>query len=542
MDPTGLAELSLTDCKVKKSASNCQPLTVVGLCGKEKSSTQAFSHAQDPAVAKTSKKRGYDEVNKENVSPLEICETKERDRDGAGSKFMTQKVGQGNGSGSGFVEKSTVEKESNAPASQEDLDSDFALALSLKVEESQTSTTFAGKAFEFVSKILTEHENMRKYDGSRLKMNAINFSLVNTDDMVFLAERVFKLQGKYKLSGKDTTVDIGYHYTRSENMHTIRTEGLLNFPERQSSNINAGFNGARLGHGIYTGSNPYSYHSYAGGDVCLFVARLKGLTCSDMKTCPDTVLGRPDRTDEICVLGASDQCVALVKFNPSLVEINQGKCVGNYMVYTYHCMLQEVVDAFFNDGKKVTVPKLFPKQITLQTTITATNGVGMNSAFSSLSSASRTPNQVVNYAAPQSLYTGEDVDEVQPCNTRAGASCNICLEPLLAGNSPLVSLKRCGHTFHGRCAKANFEHSSTCPLCRKPIRGRPQGKMPTGVMTITTDPYVAHVADTLQEPLLLHIILLQAFKKLIILILELCTVPQIELLTSHPILSMAKIY
>lgn len=93
---------------------------------------------------------------------------------------------------------------------------------------------------------------------------------------------------------------------------------------------------------------------------------------------------------------------------------------------------------------------------------------------------SSTSGEVLRYTAPQKLSLSscayEDVSIAEK-----GAECAICLDPLRDG---VVKIKRCGHAFHKSCIIDALSHKSTCPVCRNNV-GEPQGKMPSGKMTIT---------------------------------------------------------
>lgn len=78
---------------------------------------------------------------------------------------------------------------------------------------------------------------------------------VGKDDAVFLCEKMFQLQEKFKRAKAPTCVSIGYHYTHNDNMHSIRTDGLLTIDDRKSLGHENTRNVAFLGNGIYTGTS-----------------------------------------------------------------------------------------------------------------------------------------------------------------------------------------------------------------------------------------------------------------------------------------------
>lgn len=199
-------------------------------------------------------------------------------------------------------------------------------------------------------------------------MNALNFKVAHRVDMVGLALRLLQQQDIFRARGISTHVDIGYHYTRSENLARICSTGLLPREDRLSSGISSLYNGSTFGDGIYTANNPYSYHAFAGGDVCFFVARIKGQTASVSSpeaARSDTILGRIGDSDEVCVLKQPSQCFVLAHFSAHLVDLTNDASLGNSMVHIYHERLQRIVDRSFNE---TTTPvfKLLPSQAVLR--------------------------------------------------------------------------------------------------------------------------------------------------------------------------------
>jgi Deltex C-terminal domain/Ring finger domain len=386
-----------------------------------------------------------------------------------------------------------------ASAAREELD--LILAASLQEDEfieHDASTSNLTKAWDFCHRITENHRKLLEYDPDNPYMNACNFSVVNHDDMVFFAERLFQRHEEFAKVGKDVHVDIGYHYTTSKNLHCIRFTGLLSEAERAMQGVTASTatsttnNGATFGDGIYTGNNPFSYHEFRGGDKCLFVARLKGRTHGVGQSMQDkiavansgpdpaaetadTVLGRYGDTDEVCVLKSSSQCVALVTFDSPLVEIYNDLSAGNDMVHAYHCSLQAVIDECFNSrnnnsgSSNTLVPKLFPSKCTLR----------------SWGSAPSQP-LVLTYIAPETMDHDADLDRelIESTGTDPQCECSICLNAMM---EDVVQIYRCGHSFHRACILESWQVARRCPLCRTPV-GIPRGKMPSGQMSIQHRP------------------------------------------------------
>jgi hypothetical protein len=209
----------------------------------------------------------------------------------------------------------------------------------------------AGKAILFAKKLLQRTQDLRN-----------EWELVNalaTDDLVFLVERMLDVQDRFIEEGKPHSVDIGYHYTKDDNIERIRTDGLLTRQDRRGKSIFATReNGSFFGDGIYTSNNPVAFRSM--GEIGLLVARLKGrsvrivnryeIIATPNGRC-DTIIGNksfsrvPSFTDEI-VLKASPQALPLIKYPAAVISSDYGN--GETPVTKYHKMLQELVDEFFN--------------------------------------------------------------------------------------------------------------------------------------------------------------------------------------------------
>ncbi len=370
------------------------------------------------------------------------------------------------------------------PALLQKHDSHLARTLAVCDSNIAMNETPTGKAWNFVSKMISFQQDMlHKQDAN---MNAMNFRVVNQDDMVFLAERVFQAQQEFRLAGKPFHVDIGYHYTHHQNMDSgVRTDGLLTHAERRERNIQSNFNGATFGDGIYTCSNAFSYHAFAGGDVGLFVARLKGTTrdyTSGIENDPnaaDTIIGRSGKSKEVIVLRSSAQCVSLIQFGSPMIELDNDASMGNAMVHRYHILLQDILDECFNGGKKTLVPLVLPSQVLLRESGT-TLAPSVN-----LPIANTIPREEMKYDAPDCLRQGYDLSQLIEIasHSASDAECTVCLETLDKGTAAVVRLVDCRHKFHGCCIETALAHSKKCPSCRRPV-GKPQGSMPSGTMTI----------------------------------------------------------
>lgn len=319
----------------------------------------------------------------------------------------------------------------------------------------------------FCSKIQANQQRLVNDCFNNPDMNALNFTVFkDTEAMVALADRMFTLQKDFQSQGKDTHVDIGFHYTKSSLLHSIRQDGLLTKAERNRSPFmdQVPSNGGTFGDGLYLGNNPFSYHAFARGDICLFVARLKGQTnkFEERQVGDTTLLGRSGGTDEVCVLQSSAQALSLAYFSSDLIDPLDDSNAGNRMTHEYHCSLQAIVDEFFNDGQVTEVSCPPPSTVQRRQNIPQ----------------SLLQTSTVEYVAPERLSQAHDC--FRECTQEVeNQHCPICLDSF---SSDAVQLIECGHTFHKRCILECLEVSSNCPVCRQPL-SLIQGSSPSGTMS-----------------------------------------------------------
>mmetsp|Transcript_326 Transcript_326/g.920 ORF Transcript_326/g.920 Transcript_326/m.920 type:complete len:570 (+) Transcript_326:710-2419(+) len=251
--------------------------------------------------------------------------------------------------------------------------------------------TVEGKAFLFVERVLEQH---RKLSIGDALINS-QISPVARDDMTFMCEKLFQEQQTFWSAGKPFRVDIAYHYTRSQNMDRIRTDGLMTHAERQANSVTSNYNGSVFGDGVYTGNGPFAFRGY--GDVGLIVARMKGVAerrgmmvdAPGTGTGADTVIGNKmashtaptstgfgravrrimenegeisdeedengDRYEDEVVLQKSSQVIPMIRYSASLIDPSQMESAGNMQIHAFHTALQEVVDEFFNEGQRTWV-------------------------------------------------------------------------------------------------------------------------------------------------------------------------------------------
>ncbi|KAL3928806.1 MAG: hypothetical protein SGARI_004931 [Bacillariaceae sp.] len=118
-----------------------------------------------------------------------------------------------------------------------------------------------GKAWAFVTRLLEEHRNNVPA--------AAGCCVLAVDDLMYTVERFFEIRDIFQMEGKDTRVDLGYHYTRSDNLDCIQMNGLMTRSDRQANGVDNNFNGAAWGDGVYTGNNFHSFKKF--GDIGLIV-------------------------------------------------------------------------------------------------------------------------------------------------------------------------------------------------------------------------------------------------------------------------------
>jgi len=409
--------------------------------------------------------------------------------------------------------------------------------------------TIEGNAFKFVESVLAKHKELSTGEAS----TDSQISPVARDDMTFMCEKLFQEQQTFRSAGKPFRVDIAYHYTRSQNMDRIRTDGLMTHAERQANSVNSQYNGSVFGDGVYTGNGPFAFRGY--GDVGLLIARMKGVAkrremvigAAGTSVDADTVIGNKrsqltmqtsfsrahrrvmdnegeisdeedengDRYEDEVVLQNSSQVIPMIRYSANLIDPNdllEGP--GNTQIHAFHAALKEVVDDFFNEGrrtwvKKYSIPRYArPRQHASVSYAPGTfpgmpivpsgrRQVGANlSAFTGgtapssgagnrLGHYSSRPVAEIEYVAPYALDAPDCAyEEVQhdAFGDEKKDDCPICLDPF--AENVVAKMKKCGHAFCLDCIKEALSHNNKCPSCRV-VLGHVRGQMPSGKMTVT---------------------------------------------------------
>lgn len=322
-------------------------------------------------------------------------------------------------------------------------------------------------------------------------------------------------------------IDIGYHYTHGQCLGTIAEHGLLSRKElNEHDSVPYYHHGARLGDGIYTADNPLVYHGFGGATDGLFVARLKGRVCGEndnnSQDEANTVIARrhddSDPNTQVVMLRSPSQAAVLSCFPSSLVDREDDHSMGNAMIRRYHCGLQEILDHVVNcdlegvDSLPTQVPLVLPSHMQWVQPLQQQPSMFLSFAAAAIASSStrssadkaRSESRIstfkesklllfVKYTAPEELTLHHGLARhiktlESPADDSKQDECSICFEHLhCAADSVPVALRKCGHRFHMHCLQQAVARQSCCPLCRHRVQRTPQGKMPSGTMTVRED-------------------------------------------------------
>jgi hypothetical protein len=192
------------------------------------------------------------------------------------------------------------------------------------------------------------------------------------EDLFFLAQALMRLQADFRQAGKPTRVDLGFHYTKQENLSRIRTNGLVTKADRESRNIIPKiWNGSSYGGGVYTCSNHWEGVGGAYGNVGILVARLPGKSSVDC-----TIVDNRN----IVVLKHSQQCLPLVLFPRWMI--------GSSILAKVQNSMMKIVNHFMNhpddvvavvvarSGKVETASPIVPSPTVLQGRLASSAGPG----------------------------------------------------------------------------------------------------------------------------------------------------------------------
>lgn len=215
-------------------------------------------------------------------------------------------------------------------------------------DETRLMQSPVGVAWKLVERLILLWHSRPAWNGT--------IALLSRDDMVAMAERLVILQREWKLLSSSAveprwSIDVGFHWTRQENLDSIREGGLLTKMERDEAGIRARYHGSVHGDGVYTASNPFSFFgSY--GPSCLMVARMQGTVGPrDKRDQVDTVV---DLSGRMAVLKSSAQCLPIFTFSHDDIHPN----AGAERLFQCHVDVQRILDEFLNDNLET--PVRFP--------------------------------------------------------------------------------------------------------------------------------------------------------------------------------------
>lgn len=197
-----------------------------------------------------------------------------------------------------------------------------------------------------------------------------DLSLLASDDLVALAERLLWCCHTFRQADKPATITLGYHYTDESNIQSIREQNLLSLSERRLNHVGPLFGGTLFGDGIYFANNPVAFNHF--GDTGMLVAIVKGdVSWYSDSADTDTVIGNRMRNpyaqeqqlefwDET-VVKATNQCLPLLVFSkPENPE--DGFCFLNQL-WVAHCQLQACLDELFNSGTPTELYRVLPPEV-----------------------------------------------------------------------------------------------------------------------------------------------------------------------------------
>lgn len=364
-----------------------------------------------------------------------------------------------------------------------------------QVNESERLTA---KSVAIMNRTITIVKDARK----KFPQLAKFFDIVSVNELTNLLLRMLTQQKDFKDKQVSYFIDIGFHFTKSAHVSSIRCDGL-------KPGARAGW----YGHGIYTANNPFSFH--IAGSVGLIVCRLQGKTARvrnsagyrtrkvdfDSVNTFNTFIGdktstrehwpTSDRFREV-VLRSSSQCVPTIIFDRSMLY-QQGQGCILYL----QTSLQKLIDDMLNEGAQPAglgdlivdvspeysncrpihqVRNVFP---TIPTHIPMFPHKGHEvEKYQSQGS--------YHYKAPNSLDTGipsNALASVPPILLNPSDECAICQDKL--GDLLCASVNVCNHSFHRECIEGAFKVKPQCPICRKTVGCSPRGKSPSGTMSVT---------------------------------------------------------
>ena len=366
--------------------------------------------------------------------------------------------------------------------------------------------TATGKAWTFVEGILSVHSRL----SAELQWNASPEFIkpVAVDDIVALTERLLVKQEEFRNQGKPCHIDLGFHYTREDNLESIQTGGLMTKQERDAQSVKAQHNGSAYGDGIYSANGPSDTWNQRYGNIGLIVARLQGqtgeCTATHSQSRKKAISFDTGVVSSWAVLRSSSQCVALMRFNGSELRFDGPSCPSTTILKPFYKELQRLINRLLNIGTgsipeepQFTQGWSKPCASSVSGSIAVPGVVGAAS-FISNSGSIPASNSRSNSAALKSVLfqASENLTAVQqiyslPFQSYASIVNNAHSRCLICGSqtgAAVIRLNACGHDVHDMCLRSRLggTGSPRCPICTKSLTQTPFGKMPSGMMNVAS--------------------------------------------------------
>jgi hypothetical protein len=193
------------------------------------------------------------------------------------------------------------------------------------------TTSNQEKAKLFLDALTELHESLQQADTTGTA-NHIKILEASPDVLQRLVQRVLDKQVQFEHLNICNLIDVGFHYTKAENMERICTDGLLTLKERTERKIASLHNGSSKGDGIYTCDDHLAYRD-SHGPVGLIVARLTGNVTFNHRE-----PGAAYMKGSLVVLRNSAQCVPLIQFTTPRDDL----------ICKYQSSLLSLVSSHFN--------------------------------------------------------------------------------------------------------------------------------------------------------------------------------------------------
>jgi hypothetical protein len=203
------------------------------------------------------------------------------------------------------------------------------------------------QSWRFVERTLDIHHELQQEFPFALPVDSV--APVGIEEMARNAQQFFGLREQFANENMPIDVDVGYHYTKLENLNSIVRFGLLGRTEHDQRDIAPKLTGSNCGTGIYVAKDPISF-SNGYGSLCIMTARglwgnrvhLEEALLDVEKINADTIMIRPNDVREFVVLKRSSQCLPIFSFQVSMT--GDDAAMVRRIVFSYHEKVQALLD------------------------------------------------------------------------------------------------------------------------------------------------------------------------------------------------------